>query len=238
MKFSHKLVNAGVKGITRTLCRIDPAQFEAIPMDGPLICIENHINAMEAPIIVTQFLPRRIRAVSKVETWDNSFYRFLFNTWGGIPLRMGEADLNAFAAMKAALESGEIVGLAPEGTRSHDGKLQKGYPGTVLLAVRSGAPIMPIAHYGIEEFWQNLKRLKRTDFNIVVGNPFKINTHGEAMSRPVREQMAAEMMYQLAALLPPEYRGLYADFRKATSKYLQFENEADNNLLRVKDSLE
>ena len=58
--------------------------------------------------------------------------------------------------------------IAPEGTRSGNGRLQRGLPGAVLLAMRSGAPLLPMAYYGGEKFRDNLRNLRRTDFHIQI----------------------------------------------------------------------
>jgi 1-acyl-sn-glycerol-3-phosphate acyltransferase len=233
MTITQKIVNALIKRLTRILCRVDGAQLKKVPNHGPLIVVANHVNFMEVPVLITHLQPRPLNVISKVQTWDNPIKRYLFNMWDGIPLRMGEADLNAYQAVLSALDGGRIVGITPEGTRSHDGRLQVGHPGVVLLALRSGAPILPVVYYGSEHFWQNIRRLKRTDFHIVVGNPFHIDDRGEAMSRPVRDQIITEIMYQMAALLPPDNRGIYSDLRHATSRYLAFEKGVENNLLRA-----
>ena len=231
MRLDQKIVNALLKRLVRILCRIDDSQLVKLPMEGPLIMVGNHINFMEAPVLATHVQPRKFNVISKVETWDNPFKHYLFNMWDGIPLRMGEADLKAYRQVLNVLKEGRIVGIAPEGTRSHHGRLQKGYPGVVLLALRAGVPVIPVVYHGSEFFWQNLRRLKRTDFKIIVGNPFKLDSQGEALSREVREQMTREIMYQMAVLLPPENRGLYADLENATSKYIVFEPGVENNLL-------
>lgn len=233
MTFTQKIVNVLIKRLTRILCRIDDAQLKKVPLHGPLIVVANHINFVEVPVLVTHLQPRPMNVISKVQTWDNPLKRYLFNMWDGIPLRMGEADLNAYQAVLLALGNGRIVGITPEGTRSHHGKLQVGHPGVVLLALRSGAPILPVVYYGSENFWQNIHRLKRTNFHIVVGNPFRLDDGGECLSRPVREQIITEIMYQMAALLPPQNRGLYADLRHASSDHLVFEKGVENNLLHA-----
>ena len=93
-------------------------------------------------------------------------------------------------------------------------------PGTAIVALHSGAPIVPIAHWGGEVYLKNLKRLKRTDFHIRVGEPFKINVSGVKVNGEIRQQIVDDMMYELAKLLPEEYRGEYSDMSKATGKYI------------------
>jgi len=167
----------------------------------------------------------------KAEHLEHPFFGpLLFSLWGGIPVRRGEADMTAFRQALAALEEGQILAVAPEGTRSGDGRLQPGRPGTAFLALRSGAPVLPIIHHGGELFWSNLSRLRRTDFHIVVGQPFYLDAGGVKVNRQVRRQMTDEIMYQMAALLPPAYRGVYSDLAVATEMYLRFPSGGGGNL--------
>jgi 1-acyl-sn-glycerol-3-phosphate acyltransferase len=122
----------------------------------------------------------------------------------------------------AALAKGHILAVAPEGTRSGDGRLRNGQPGVVMLALRSGAPILPVAYYGGERFRHNLPRLRRTDFRVRIGRPFFLDTHGEQVTGDLRRIMVDEIMYQVAALLPEEYRGYYHNMDNLSSNYLRF----------------
>ncbi len=121
-----------------------------------------------------------------------------------------------------ALEAGYILAIAPEGTRSGNGRLQRAHPGIVTIALRSGVPVLPMAYYGGERFAENFRHLRRTDFHIVVGQSFRLNDCGMRITHAVRQQMADEIMYRIAALLPPAYRGYYADLDRATAAYLDF----------------
>jgi 1-acyl-sn-glycerol-3-phosphate acyltransferase len=231
MTLAFRLVNFGIKGLTRIACQVDDAQLDLIPRKGPLILAINHINSIEVPLMFTHMQPRPLTGFAKIETWDALWSRLLFNLWGAIPLRRGEIDIKAFQRGQQALAEGKILAVAPEGTRSRNGKLQKGYPGIVLLAVRSGAPIQPVVYYGSESISHNLRRFKRTDFHIVVGNPFSLRP-GINLSKDVREQITSEIMYQMAALLPPAYRGIYSKLDQASQKYLIFAPGVASNLNR------
>jgi 1-acyl-sn-glycerol-3-phosphate acyltransferase len=215
-----RLVNAVLKRLTRIACRVDDAQLARVPMQGPLIIIANHINFLEVPLIYTHLLPRPVTGFAKAEYWQNPLMRPLFKLWGGIPLNRGAADMRAFRLALEALEAGRIIAVAPEGTRSGDGKLQRAHAGVVILALRSKAPILPMAYYGGEDFWRNLARLRRTDFHVAVGQPFHLTVEENKVTSQARQQMADEMMYQIAALLPPAYRGVYADLSAATETYI------------------
>jgi 1-acyl-sn-glycerol-3-phosphate acyltransferase len=113
--------------------------------------------------------------------------------------------------------------LDPEGTRSHNGCLQKGRPGAILLALHSSAPLLPIVHYGSENYLENLKHLRRTDLHYVVGKPFRVDAGGQRVTSVIRQQMIDEVMFQMAGLLPPQYRGAYAAVDAVAHKYLVFE---------------
>ena len=222
MGITYKVVNFSFKRIVRTLCRVDDSQWAKIP-EGPYIMAVNHINFMEMPIMYTHLMPRPITAFVKSDGWDNPFLRWIFTLWGGIPLDRGQADMSAIRAGMAALDEGKILVIAPEGKRTGDGRLIQGHPGIVTMALKSKAPILPVIYYGNENFWANVKRLRRTDFHVKVGRPFFLNRRGSPASKAVRRQMVDEIMFQLARLLPEENRGFYKDLSKASETYLEFQ---------------
>jgi len=148
---------------------------------------------------------------------------WLFDLWGAIPIHRGEADLNAVRFALNKLQDGYIFGVAPEGTRNKTGKLLRAHPGIATLALRSGAPILPIVHWGGEKLKHNLKRIRRTDFYTNVGKPFRLRVMDSRLTREARQQIADEMMFQVAILLPEEYRGAYSDLSKMTIQYLIFD---------------
>jgi 1-acyl-sn-glycerol-3-phosphate acyltransferase len=222
MKPMHLIVSRGIRIGTNIICRIEGEELTHVPMSGPLILAVNHINSLEVPLLLAHLQPRRMIGLAKIETWNNKFMAWLFNLWEAIPIRRGEADLDALRRCIIALSSGDILAVAPEGTRSYDGKLLLGQPGIVLIALHSGAPIIPIAHWGGEEIGKNIKRFKRTDFHIRVGKPFKLDANGKRVNSLVRREMADEVMYQIACLMPEEYRGRYRNYTLPPSNYLRF----------------
>lgn len=230
MALIHSVVNASIRGLTGILCRVGDIQSERVPDHGPLIIVSNHVNFLELPVLYTRLLPRPMVGFAKAETWDNPALRFLADMWGGIPLHRGEADTSAMRQALKALEEGFIVGVTPEGTRSGSGRLQRGHPGVVLLALRSGAPLLPLVFWGGELFWDNVTRLRRTDFYTSVGQPFTLDAGGVKVTSQVRQEVTDEIMYQMAALLPSAYRGVYSDLANATEAYLRFPPGAESNL--------
>ncbi len=235
MTLTSRLVNATIKRLVRMVCRVDDGQVVRIPTQGPLIIVSNHVNFIEPPVVYTHLLPRPMTFFAKVETWDNKLTGPLFDMWGGIPLKRGAADVGAIRLGLDALEKGSILAVAPEGTRSEDGILLKGHPGVVIMALRSGAPLLPMACYRHEDFLDNITHLRRTDFKIEVGQPFSLQTNDMPVTREVRQQMTDEIMYQIAALLPPPYRGAYANLSDATETYLRFPETIVSNVQQTLD---
>lgn len=205
----YNLTRMLVKFGTELLCRIDAPHIETMPQKGPLIVVSNHTGQLEVAVFFGQLAARPITGWAKMEAWDNAFLNWLFTLWGLIPVRRGEADTSALRKALKALEDGYIFGIAPEGTRNKTGRLIRAQPGAAMLAVHSGAPVLPVVHWGGENFLRNLARLNRTDFHIRVGEPFKLNLDGVKVNRKIRQQIADEMMIRIARLMPVEYRGEY-----------------------------
>ena len=236
-----RFVNWGIRGISHLICKVDSSQLSKIPKRGPLIIVLNHVNFLDAPLISVHVLPKPLTALVKIETWKSPLLGPLFTMWEAIPIRRGEADLTAFQAAQQALKEDKMVAVAPEGTRSGDGVLGKGLPGVVLLALRSGAPMLPLVYYGHENYKDDFRHLRRAPFHIAVGEPFRLkNVHG-ILGKDVREKITEEIMYQLAALLPEKYRGSFADISKASKNYLSFdvklESEYSNKRISVAPSV-
>jgi 1-acyl-sn-glycerol-3-phosphate acyltransferase len=225
MNLMQWIVTYGCKLGLDVMCRIDDKELQKVPQSGPLLAFTNHTGMVEAPLFYTHLQPRKkLTAIAKIETWDNWFLNWVFTLWNIIPIRRGEADMVAMRKSLDALADGCIVGISPEGTRSREGKLLRAHGGIAMLGLHSGAPLQPVAHWGGENFGKNVKKFKRTDFNIRVGPIFYLDAHGERVSKEIRQQMADEMMYQLAKLLPESYRGEYSNLENATEKYLRFAN--------------
>ncbi|MEI7844286.1 MAG: lysophospholipid acyltransferase family protein [Chloroflexota bacterium] len=223
MQIMKWIVTYGCKLGLEVLCKIDAKDLKKVQSKGPLILFTNHTGMVEAPLMYTQLQPREnVTALAKVETWDNWFLNWVFTLWNIIPIHRGEADMVAMRKALDVLERGSILGISPEGTRSREGKLIRAHGGVAMLALHSAAPIQPVAHWGGEHFGNNVKQFKRTSFTIRVGPVFHLDSNGQRVTKEIRQQMADEMMYQLAKLLPEENRGQYADLENATEKYLRF----------------
>jgi len=222
MTLARSGVAAGLRGLTSLLCRVDDAQLSRVPRQGPLIVITNHVGLVEIPLLYLRLQPRPVRGFTAAVRWENPWLARLLDLFEAIPLHRGEADIAALRRGLEVLDAGCILAIMPEGTRSHDGRLQRGHSGVVFLGLQSSAPVLPIAHYGSERLADNVRRLRRTDVRFVVGKPFTFDAGGSKVTRRMRQQMVDEAMYELAALLPPTYRGAYSDPDGAGREHLDF----------------
>lgn len=223
MSISYRFIVLFFKALTSVICRIDADEIERVPRHGPLIIYTNHVNILEIPIIFTRLRPRKAHGMIRSDRWNVPVLKWMLDVTETIPLHRGEADIDAIHQALETLKKGGIIIISPEGTRSHDGRLQPAHPGVVLLAMHSQAPLLPIAYFGAERWNENLSHLKRTDFHLRVGRAFHLDAHGEKASRTLREKMMDEMMIELAQLVPPEYRGYYAGREVTTAHYLVFD---------------
>ncbi len=219
----ERFVNALIRGVLKLLFRIDGDELAKLPPEGPAILVSNHTTNLEGPIYYVLIQPRRATGLAKRELWENPATRFFMQLWQMIPVTRGRPDPRAIRRALRALDRGMFLGIAPEGTRSKGGGLQRGLPGTALLATAKQVPIYPMVQWGITDFSRNIRRLRRTPITFRVGPPFFLPKRGERRaSMEELRQMTDEIMYQLALLLPEEHRGYYAEVSQRTARYLTF----------------
>jgi 1-acyl-sn-glycerol-3-phosphate acyltransferase len=211
------------------LLRLKLEGIDRVPAEGPVILMINHINFLD-PFVVVASVPRPTTAMSKIENFSIPVFGWIFRLYGAIPVRRGEADRRALKQALDTLKAGTMLLIAPEGTRSPDRMLQPAHSGLAYIAHRSQATIVPVAITGTPGFAHNIKRLRRTPVNIKLGNPFHLRTASRRLERQTMTAMTTEAMYQLAALLPPEHRGVYADLEQATEHHIRFPDDSGSNL--------
>ena len=205
----------------RFLMRFSGAEgVENVPAAGNAILMINHIAFVD-PIVAMASLPRNIVPMAKVEAFKYPVWGIFPRIWQVIPVHRDEVDRAAIRKALAVLEAGEIILVAPEGTRNP--ALQPGREGVAYLGVKSGAPIVPTAILGSEGFpTLSPSRMRGPAARARFGKPFRFVSRGRTPDRVLLRKMTDEALYQLAALLPPERRGEYADLSKATTETLEF----------------
>ncbi|MCF7858157.1 MAG: 1-acyl-sn-glycerol-3-phosphate acyltransferase [Candidatus Cloacimonetes bacterium] len=217
MKLSETIANKIIKLILKIICKVDSTELKKIPDKGPYIIAINHTNFLEVPIFYTFLQPRKVIGIAKRETWDNKFSRWLANSWDAIPLDREGATVEAFRKAYKALLNSYFLVIAPEGTRNKTGRLREAKSGIISIAIKANVPVIPVAHYGGEKLAANLKRIKRTQFTIKVGQPIILNTL-ERVDQAKRKYFVDQLMYRIAELLPKKYRGAYAEIGSISKK--------------------
>ena len=237
----YSLLRSLIRGFVRLLFRLalklEIEGREHLPPGGPLLVIANHFGLFEAPLLLIH-LPYRDRVtwLAATEVQESRILKALVRLYHIIPVWRGQPDRKALHAALDWLAGGGVVGIMPEGgvdpelrqfttaglqTGLHGGvnsrlsaQLITPRPGAAYLAVRSGAPVLPVAFLGVEQVLGNLRRLRRTRVRMIVGPVFGPLSIDHALPKPARrvqlDEMGHEMMRHLAALLPPENRGPYA----------------------------
>ncbi len=195
------------RGITRI--RFEGAVDE-IPREGPVIIASNHASNFDAVVLgawLTPKLGRRIHWLGKKELFDWPLVGWMARNGGVHPVDRDAADVEAFRLASRILDEGNILFVFPEGTRSQDGALQAARDGVAVLALRSGAQIVPIGIGGSSDVWPRGQRFPHPGGRITVriGRPFRVADElPPGTDRRTAKGLATGLiMRRIAELLPP-----------------------------------
>jgi 1-acyl-sn-glycerol-3-phosphate acyltransferase len=195
----------------RLLTRLEIHSSQPIPRFGAALLVMNHLHWLDAVIGIA--VVERPGVMFTAEKWEQRPVVGHVIRWSqrAIFVNRGAADRKAVTEALEVLKRGEMLAVAPEGTRSRTGGLLQGREGAAYLASRTGAVIIPVTAYGQETAERCWKRLRRPHIVVTVGEPFRLEgTPNKAKSKQL-ELYTEEIMLRLAAMLPPEYRGVYRD---------------------------
>ncbi len=191
-----------------------------LPSKGPVIIAMNHTSWLDFPALL--YLKRR----NDIKVFAASRFKNVFpvniicNNTGMIYIDRSTMDFTAIHQALNWIQEGKILALAPEGTNSNDGKLLKGKPGTILLAIKSGVSICPAGITGAEHVLQDYKNFKKPDLSIRFGTAYKIENTNDYNRKEYVEKCTTDLMCRIAALLPEQNRGYYMN-NPLISKYLK-----------------
>lgn len=198
-----------IRFLIRILTRTHFVGAENIPTSGPVILATNHLSRIDLPVLFINPARPDLTALVTTKYQNYPFLRWIITTARGIWLNRDTADFTAFRVAAEVLKQDRALGIAPEGTRSQTGGLLEGKPGTILLALRSGAPIVPVGLMGTAGSVPKIFTLRRPRIVAHFGEPFNV----PPLERENRDQQLAalteELMCRIAVLMPEEYHGFY-----------------------------
>lgn len=216
--FFHPFANYGMRFLYHFMFKLDMQGREYAPKTGPLLIIINHTHFLD-PLIPTSYLRPDVFPMAKVDLFEGN-WKWMFDAYGAFPVRRGEADMQAVKHAFRLLRAGHAVLMAPEGTRAKTGGLQRAHEGAGLIASRAGVPILPIALWGGRDMVKGMKSLKLETIHVRMRPPVIVQPKEGKFSREDVSSITDEIMYSLATMLPPEYRGVYSDIENFAPKYL------------------
>jgi 1-acyl-sn-glycerol-3-phosphate acyltransferase len=204
----------------RFLAKIESVEGEDnIPPSGPGIIYMNHTSLVDSVAVVNS-VRRDVVPVARFDFADTPVWGIFPKLWGVIPIKRGAVDRDALDQAVRVLDSGELLLYLPEGTRRP--ALGRAKDGMAFLLSRINVPVIPTALYGVEGFPSlSPKRWAQPGARIRFGKPFRFRIPEGKVPRDWLRKMTDEAMYRLAAMLPPERRGVYGDLTLATTETIE-----------------
>ena len=193
------------------LSRLRITGKEHLPREGGYIAAANHLSVIDVPLAYCLLNRYDVTGLVAKNHQKNALFRWLINMLDGIWLSREEIDTRALRAARDHLQNGGVLGIAPEGTRSKTGALNEAKTGVAFLADQAKVPILPVAVSGTWQITSEILKLKRPVIEMNIGQVFMLPPVDRKTRDHDLQQNTDEIMCQLAALLPPENRGFYAD---------------------------
>jgi len=200
-----------VRGILFCFTRWRVEYSENLPAEGAYLIVSNHLSIADPPIIAVS-IKRKMMFMAKDELFHPAVVGYFIRRFGGFPVNRREIDRSALREANRILASGLSVAMFPEGSRSRDKKLKQGLPGSALIAAHARVPILPVALTGTREIAGIKWIFRRPEIVVKVGHPFQLPPmNNNITTKEYLTESTDCIMHQIAALLPPQYRGYYAD---------------------------
>jgi 1-acyl-sn-glycerol-3-phosphate acyltransferase len=188
-----------------------------VPQQGAFLVVANHIALPDSPVLVVS-VKRQLALMAKDEVFHPAILGYLMKRFKAFPVKRGQIDRNALRTARRVLDNGMGLVMFPEGTRSRNTQLQNAFPGAAMLASFADVPIVPVGLSGTE----NVKGIRfifhRPRVTVNIGKPFRVpGLDNESFDKSKLAEYTDDIMLHIAVLLPPEYRGQYADRVKVSA---------------------
>ena len=201
----RKILRGLILALTRT--RFEGADY--LPPEGGVLVATNHVSRLDTLLLFINPARNDITALVADKYKKYPLFNWILDTGGVIWLDRDSADFGAIRAAVAGIQRGVSLGIAPEGTRSPSAQLQEGKPGAVLVALKSGAPIVPVGIAGTEDVFKKIFTLQFPKITLRFGPAFTFAPLDRDRRDEQMKQYTLEIMCRIAACLPEEYHGFY-----------------------------
>ena len=200
--------------VFHVLSRVKITGLENVPKSGAYLIAFNHVSIIDPPL-VTAFWPIAPEVMGAAEVWQRPGQSLLARWYGGIPVHRDQYDRQLINTALAVLRSGYPLVIAPEGERSHTPGMQPAHRGVAFLMSKANVPVIPVGVVGgTEDFLDRALKGLRPEIEMRIGKPIVFLSADQQLigHREARQQNTDAVMTQIAALLPPAYRGYYSNY--------------------------
>ena len=208
MPWFYYVARVIVRGLLKLLTHCQVNGRENIPSQGPLLIVANHLSLADPPLLGVH-LSREIMFMAKKELFRFRMIGYFLGSFGAFPVHRGQLNRQALRQARQILADGLALVMFPEGTRSRSGRLRPAFSGPALIAMRSGAPILPVGIIGTERIRGLTWLLRRPQITVNIGQPFYLPPVSSKLTKAKLIELTNLMMGHIAELLPLEYRGEY-----------------------------
>jgi 1-acyl-sn-glycerol-3-phosphate acyltransferase len=211
-KTTHRVFRFIARLVLNLIAEVEIIGFENVPALGGFVIASNHIGRLDAALAY-YILDRSDIIVFLAEKYEKyAFYRWLVKLTNGMFVDRYNADFRTVRETLRRLQSGQVLTITPEGTRSRSGALMEARQGGLYLAMKAGVPLLPVGLTGTDDrlVVESLKRFKRLKIKAVAGKAFRLPSVSGADREAALKQYTDDVMCRIAVLLPEERRGVYA----------------------------
>ncbi len=208
MPWFYYVTRVIIRGLLKLLTRCQVKGKENIPSQGPLLIVANHLSLADPPLLGVSF-SRKVMFMAKKELFHFRLIGYFIGSLGAFSVHRGQLDRKAMRQVYQVLADGLALIMFPEGTRSLNARLHPAFSGPALIAMRSGAPILPVGIIGTEKIRGVTWLLRRPQITVNIGQPFYLPPISSRLTKAKLAELTNSIMERIAELLPTKYRGNY-----------------------------